>query len=104
MPRPLGRALFCNGMSKEQARFVTDRLVPEAGWLAREPIPGPRHGLPPITWVLTTRDLAVPPAIQRRTIAALDTVDEVIELDAPHDVMVIYPNARPDVPLSTLAP
>jgi hypothetical protein len=31
MPRPVARALFCDGMTDEQTRFVTDRLVREAG-------------------------------------------------------------------------
>lgn len=91
MPRPLARGLFCNGMSAEQTSFVTERLVPEAGWLARERIPAPGRWSPPVTWVLTTRDRAVPPALQRRTIAALATIDEVVEIDAPHDVMVSHP-------------
>lgn len=78
-------------MSPEQTRFVTDRLVPEAGWLVREPIAGPGPGAPPVTWVLTTRDRAVPPALQRRTIAAMGNVDDVVEMEAPHDVMVSDP-------------
>lgn len=102
MPRPLARALFCNGMSPEQTRFVTDRLVPEAGWLAREPIPGPRHWAPPVTWVLTARDRAVAPGLQRRTLAAMDTVDEVVEMDAPHDVMVSDPEDLAAVLLATI--
>ena len=102
LPRPLARALFCNGMSRERTRFVTDRLVPEAGWLVREPIPGPRPGAPPVTWVLTTRDRAVPPALQRRTIAALGSVDDVVEVDAPHDVMVSDPGELARVLLARL--
>ncbi len=102
LPRPLARALFCNGMSREQTRFVTDRLVPEAGWLVREPVPGPRPGAPPVTWILTTRDRAVSPALQRRTIAALGTVDDVVEMDAPHDVMVSDPGELASVLLARL--
>ncbi len=91
MPKLVARALFCNGMTPEQTRFVTDRLVPEAGWLARQAVAPPARPGPPLTWVLTTRDRAVPPALQRRTIAAMDRVDDVVEMDAPHDVMVSDP-------------
>lgn len=101
MPRPLARTLFCNGMTPEQTRFVTDRLVPEAGWLAREPIPAPTHA-PPVTWILTTRDRAVPPTVQRRSIDLLGTVDDVIEIDAPHDVMVSHPDRLAGVLLDAL--
>lgn len=102
MPKPLARALFCNGMSDAQARFVTDRLVPEAGWLVREPIPAPRNAAPPVSWILTGRDRAVSPAIQRRAIAALGTVDDVVEVDAPHDVMVSHPDQLADILLARL--
>jgi pimeloyl-ACP methyl ester carboxylesterase len=68
----------------------------------REPIPAPRNPAPPVTWILTTRDGAVSPALQRRSIAALGTVDEVVEVDAPHDVMVSDPDELADILLARL--
>ncbi len=103
MPRVVARRMFCNGMSPEDTRFVTERLVPEAGWLAREKIrrPATDHP-PPITWVLTKRDRAVSPGLQRRTIDMLDEVDDVVSIDAPHDVMVSHPEVLAEVLLARI--
>ncbi|MCW2605669.1 MAG: menH 2 [Frankiales bacterium] len=92
MPRPLAAWSFCNGMSRTQKRFVLDGLCTEAVSLSGEPVD--RSALPgavPRTWVLTTRDRALRPAQQRRSIAALGGVEEVLEADACHDVMVSHP-------------
>lgn len=102
LPRPMARLLFCNGMSKEQTRFVTDRLVPEWGSLVREAIPGPHRTPPPVTWVLTTRDRAVSPGLQRRSIASLNSVDDVVAMKAPHDVMVSDPADLAEILLAAL--
>lgn len=98
MPAVMARRMFCNGMSPRQAQFVMEHRVPEAGWLARETIRRPRPAdRPPTTWILTTRDRAVSPGLQRRTIQTLDEVDEVVEIDAPHDVMVSHPDQLADI-------
>ncbi|PRE08850.1 hypothetical protein C6P92_26445, partial [Burkholderia multivorans] len=45
----------------------------------------------PMSWVLTKRDRALRPKLQRRFIANLGGVDEVIELDTCHDAMISKP-------------
>lgn len=93
-PRRAAARAFCNGMTAEQKAFVLDHLCPDASWLTTEPIH--RSGLSraiPRTWILTTDDNAVPAAKQRRNIEHLGGVDEVIEIDSCHDVMVRDPEA-----------
>jgi pimeloyl-ACP methyl ester carboxylesterase len=92
MPKPLAAWAFCNGMTKEQKGFVLDRLCAEATRPTAERVD--RSGMPqevPRTWVLTQRDRSLRPAQQRRFIEDLGGVEEVVELDACHDVMVSHP-------------
>jgi pimeloyl-ACP methyl ester carboxylesterase len=96
----LARAVFCNGMTAAQQRLVLDGLVPEASWLVRERVTvGPPPDVP-VTWVLTRRDRALRPTVQRRTIATLDTIDQVVEIDACHDVMISHPDRLAEVLLA----
>jgi pimeloyl-ACP methyl ester carboxylesterase len=86
-------AAFANGMNREQRRVVAESLCPEAGWLIGESVS--RQGFSPTiprTWVLTRRDRGLTPAQQRRSIDNLGGVDDVVELDAPHDAMVSHPD------------
>ena len=53
-----------------------------------------RNGFPddvPRTWVLTTRDRALSQKSQHASMAALGGVQEVIPVDACHDVMFSHP-------------
>ena len=92
MARPLARWAFCNGMTRQQAHRVLDHLVWDATGPSAETVD--RTGLSaavPRTWILTRRDRALSPAKQRTFIANLGGVDEVLEIDACHDVMVSHP-------------
>ncbi len=91
-PRAMARLSFCNGMTREQRAQVYGQLVPEAPGLFHEPVS--RAGLPgsvPRSWILTLRDRAILPRKQRAAIDDLGGVDEVIEIDACHDVMISEP-------------
>ncbi|MCW2613700.1 MAG: putative hydrolase, alpha/beta fold family protein [Frankiales bacterium] len=92
MPRALATWAFCNGMTAAQRRHVLGSLCAEATRPTAEPVD--RTGLPqdvPRTWVLTRRDRSLRPRRQRQSIEALGGVEEVLELDACHDVMVSHP-------------
>ncbi|MCU1692877.1 MAG: menH 2 [Frankiales bacterium] len=92
MPRLLAGWAFCNGMTPDQKAFVLSGLCAEATRTSAERVD--RSALPrsvPRTWVVTQRDRALRPAQQRRSIEALGGVDEVVEVDACHDVMVSAP-------------
>ena len=100
-PDWFARYLFCNGMTPRQREFTLSRCIPEstAIFLA----PARRHDLPdaiPRTWILTTRDRAMPPRSQRASIEALGHVARVIPVDTCHDLMVSKPAWLADVLLT----
>ena len=91
-PRTLARLAFCNGMTRQQRELVYDQLCPEATNLFHEP--ADRTGIPasvPRTWILTRRDRACPARYQRSYIDNLGGLDEVVEIDTCHDVMISEP-------------
>jgi pimeloyl-ACP methyl ester carboxylesterase len=96
LPEELARAMFCNDMDEEQARFVLDGLVPEATRPPFEPsrLAGLANGIP-MTYVRLLRDAVVPLGTQDAYIAAIRGVApvSVVELDAGHDAMVSQPEA-----------
>lgn len=92
-PVPFGedmiRTTFCNGMQEDQVVFLLDQWCAESPLLATEVVD--RTAMPediPRSWILTTRDQAVPPDQQRQHIVNLGGVQETIEIDACHSVMV----------------
>jgi pimeloyl-ACP methyl ester carboxylesterase len=92
IPTPAARWAFCNGMTPEQRRLTISRLYPESARIVAEPVD--RTGLPqdvPRTWILTTRDRALSVASQHASIAALGGVQNVISVDACHEVMFSHP-------------
>ena len=92
VPRLAAWYAFCNGMTKEQREFALSRLYPESACIPSAPVD--RSTLPddvPRTWILTTRDRALSEKSQRVSIAALGGVQDVIPIDACHDVMISHP-------------
>lgn len=88
----VARYAFCNGMTKKQRQFAMARLYPDAVSIAVEPVD--RGNLPtntPLTWILTTRDRALSLQSQQRSIDVLDGVQNLIEVDACHDLMISHP-------------
>jgi pimeloyl-ACP methyl ester carboxylesterase len=93
LPRWMAKRMFTNGMTPEQRAFSLSVLVPDAPGFSFETVD--RSGLPgiiPRSWVLTRRDRSLPPRQQRRFIANLGRVDEVIELDTCHNAMISMPD------------
>ncbi|CDO31251.1 alpha/beta fold hydrolase [Mycolicibacterium porcinum] len=92
VPQFAARYAFCNGMTAQQREFAMSRLYDEASVIGVEPVD--RSALPddvPRTWILTTRDRALSQKSQQASIAALGGVNEVIPVDACHDVMISHP-------------
>jgi pimeloyl-ACP methyl ester carboxylesterase len=97
-PRIFAAATFCNGMTSEQKKFALDRLCPETPLLSVLPVS--RAGMPadiPRAWVLTRKDRSLRPAHQRASIERLGGVEEVIEVDACHDVMISHPTRLAEI-------
>lgn len=92
-PEDFAREMFCNDMNEEQARFVLDRLVPEAmsPMRAANRLAGLERGVP-CTYVKLLSDATLSPELQDQMISHLGGAD-VVELDAGHDAMVSRPEA-----------
>jgi pimeloyl-ACP methyl ester carboxylesterase len=92
LPRTLVRHVFCNGMTTAQRAFNYAQICGESRLVAQTPVD--RSAMPediPRTWVFTRRDRALSPRQQRRCIENLGGVDEIIEIDACHNVMISHP-------------
>jgi pimeloyl-ACP methyl ester carboxylesterase len=92
MPKVMSDLMFCNGMTPAQKSFVAGQLCSEASTITAEPVD--RSALSPDiprSWVIPLRDRSLRPKQQRRFIENLGGVDDVVEIDACHDVMVSHP-------------
>lgn len=92
VPQFAAQYAFCNGMTRAQRQFTLSRLYAESARIPAEPVD--RSGLPddvPRSWILTTRDRALSQKSQRASIAALGGVQDVIPVEACHDVMISHP-------------
>jgi pimeloyl-ACP methyl ester carboxylesterase len=92
IPSMAAQYAFCNGMTPERRRLTMSKLYTESARIPAEPVD--RAGFPddvPRTWVLTTRDRALSQKSQRASMAALGGVQDVIPIDACHDVMFSHP-------------
>ena len=87
----IARAMFCNDMDERQARYVLERLCPEAGKPFAEPMDLSGLQKPvPRTYVKLLRDAALAPDRQDEIIQRLEPVN-VLTLDTAHDVMISQP-------------
>ena len=92
LPEPVAREMFCNDMDESQARFVLDRLGPEATRPLVEPADlGGLASAVPRTYVRLLRDRALAPALQDRMLRRLGPAAEVVSFDAGHDAMISRP-------------
>jgi pimeloyl-ACP methyl ester carboxylesterase len=92
LPGPLSAAIFGNGMTPAQRRFMLDRLCPETAHLASTRVD--RSAMPasiPRTWILTLQDRALSIKQQRGSITRLGGVEEILALDTCHDAMISAP-------------
>lgn len=98
LPRLIAGWAFCNGMTRWQRRFALSRRHPESVRMAVEIAD---HNEVPDdvvrTWILTTRDRALSQRAQRRSIAALGGVHNVIPLGTCHDLMISEPGTLSDI-------
>jgi pimeloyl-ACP methyl ester carboxylesterase len=102
LPGPVAKWMFANGMSTQQKRAVVAGLVPDSATVGREPVD--RSPMPklPTTWIITLRDNSLQPSQQRKFIANLGNVDEVIEIDSCHNVMMSEPVRLAELLLSSI--
>jgi pimeloyl-ACP methyl ester carboxylesterase len=92
IPGVMTRYAFCNGMTREQSRLTMSKLCAESPRIPGESVD--RSAMPddvPRTWILTTRDRALSQKSQHRSMAALGGVQDVISIDACHELMFSHP-------------
>jgi pimeloyl-ACP methyl ester carboxylesterase len=92
IPGVVTRYAFCNGMTREQSRLTMSKLCAESPRIPGESVD--RSAMPddvPRTWILTTRDRALSQKSQHRSMAALGGVQDVISIDACHELMFSHP-------------
>jgi hypothetical protein len=96
----MARFMSLNGVPRARRRFMAGRLHPESSQIPVETVS--RRGMPqgvPRTWILTLRDRTHPVGEQRASIEAIGGVQEVIEMDTCHGVMVSEPERLAKLPV-----
>jgi len=86
------RFVLLNGVPRTRRRFLSGRIYPESSRIMAENVF--RSGLPdgvPRIWILTLRDRALAPKVQRKYIEAIGGVQTLIEIDTCHCLMVSEP-------------
>ena len=97
-PKWYARFVFLNGVPSHHRRFMAGKLYAESLRMLIEKVS--RRGLPddiPRTWILTRRDRALTPKLQRKYIDALGGVQTLIEVDTCHMVMVSEPERLAEI-------
>jgi pimeloyl-ACP methyl ester carboxylesterase len=97
-PGSLARFAYMNGIPSDRRLFMRDKLYPESLRILTEIVP--QHTLPddiPRTWVMTLRDRAIVPKLQRKTMEAIGGVQTLIEIDSCHMVMVSEPEQLAEI-------
>jgi len=91
LPPGLVRHGFGNSATRAQRAKIAAQIVPESAALLVEP--SASRVTPSIrkSWVLTTRDRALPQRKQRAFIENLGGVADIVHLDAAHEVMLTHP-------------
>lgn len=91
-PKWMARFAYLNGVPSHRRRFMTSKLYAESLRILTEKVS--RRGMPddiPRTWILTLRDRALAPKVQRKYIEALGGVQTLTEIDTCHCLMVSEP-------------
>src|ERR1700753_1231173 len=92
------RFVLLNGVPRTRRRFLSGRIYPESSRIMAENVF--RGGLPdgvPRIWILTPRDRALAPKVQRKYIEAIGGVQTLIEIDTWHCLMVSEPERLAEI-------
>jgi pimeloyl-ACP methyl ester carboxylesterase len=98
MPCIAARLAFCNGMTRQQRRFLLPRVRGESIRLVTEKVD--RGQLPddiPRTWILTLRDRSLSVRTQRKSIEVIGGVQATIPVDTCHGLMVSEPERLAEI-------
>jgi hypothetical protein len=98
MPCLAARLAFCNGMTRQQRRFLLPRICGESIRLVTEKVD--RGQMPDDisrTWILTLRDHSLSASSQRKSIEVIGGVDMMMPIDTCHDLMVSEPERLAEI-------
>jgi pimeloyl-ACP methyl ester carboxylesterase len=97
-PKLLARFGYLNGVPSHRRRFMTGKLYPESLRILTEKVSwrGMTDDIPR-TWILTRRDRAIAPKLQRKNIDALGGVQALVEINTCHCLMVSEPELLADL-------
>jgi pimeloyl-ACP methyl ester carboxylesterase len=102
-PSWLVRYFFSNRATHEQRHAIQANVCADSSALVKnvttEPLPASLRK----SWILTTRDRALPPHLQRRFIRDMGGVDTVTTIDSGHEVMFTHPDELANQILKCLA-
>jgi len=98
----IAKWIFANGATPQQQAQMVACLCPESATIVHERIDRSRMPAVAKAWVLTLRDRALRPKLQRRFIDNLGGVDEIIELDTSHDAMISEPEKLARIILASI--
>jgi pimeloyl-ACP methyl ester carboxylesterase len=90
-PPWLVRHVFANAATPEQRAKIKANVVPESAALITQASAAEWPAGIRKSWVLTRRDRALPPGRQRGFIRNVGGVDDVVAIDAGHEVMITHP-------------
>jgi pimeloyl-ACP methyl ester carboxylesterase len=91
-PKWYARVVFLNGVPSHRRRFMAGKLYAESLRILTEKMT--RREIPDgisRTWILTRRDRALAPKVQRKYIETLGGVHTLVEIDTCHMLMVSEP-------------
>jgi pimeloyl-ACP methyl ester carboxylesterase len=91
-PKWLARFTYVNGVPPRRRRFLSGKLCAESPRILTEKVSW--RGMPDDiqrTWIMTLRDRALSPKVQRKYIEAVGGVQTLIEIDTCHCLMVSEP-------------
>lgn len=92
MPRFFSKIMLCHDLSRTDTERLLDRMVPEPASVLSSPV---NYHIPEnidVTYVRTSRDRMIPPALQRRYVATLPERTHLFEVNCGHSIAY----ARPD--------
>jgi pimeloyl-ACP methyl ester carboxylesterase len=91
-PKWMAKFTWLNGIPFKRRRFIAGKLYAESLRILTEKVS--RRGMPddiPRTWILTLRDRALAPKLQRKYIESLGGVQTLIPMDTCHCMMISEP-------------
>lgn len=91
VPHVIARWFFGNGATRRQRTLMQAQFCRESSRLLTEVVTASLPESVRTSWILTSHDRALTPAIQRRFIESLGGVDDMVVIDSGHEVMFTHP-------------